>query len=186
MESVKSIEIIQSMMNESKKSLVRNSFFFILWGVLLVPAGIVEYYMAGTNYAWSVWPVVGILGGVISMFYGKRESDRVGVTTFGDRIYSYTWGAFGIALVFAIAFSIRMHYPPHTLILLMAGMATFITGGISSFKPFVFGGITLVFGAIICGFVLEPLHHSLVFSASIALGYLVPGFQLRKLENEQA
>lgn len=186
METAKSLEIIQNMMNESKKSLVRNSFFFLLWGVLLVPAGIAEYMLAGNSYSWAVWPVMGTLGGIISMIYGKRESNRVGVSTFSDRVSQFTWGSFGFALVFSIALSIRMHFPPHTLILMVAGMATFITGGICNFKPFIWGAIALEIGAVVCGFVVEPIYHSLVFSASIFVGYLVPGMQLRKIENEQA
>ncbi len=185
METTKSLQIIQSMMNESKKSLVRNSFFFILWAVLLVPSGIAEFLLAETSKSWMVWPVMGILGGIVSMVYGKRESERVGVSTFSDRVTAYTWGAFGFGLIFSIAISLRLHFPPHAMILVVAGMATFISGGISNFKPFVFGSVALVVGGILCGFVVEPLYHSLVFSASIFIGYLIPGIQLRKLENEQ-
>ena len=185
METAKSVEIIQNMMNESKKSLIRNSFFFILWALLLVPSGIVEYFLSETQKAWMVWPVMGIVGGIASMIYGKRESARVGVSTFSDRVTAYTWGAFGFGLIFSIALSLRLHFPPHAMILLISGMATFISGGISSFKPFVYGAITLAMGAILCGFIVEAIYHSLVFSASIFVGYLIPGIQLRKLENEQ-
>lgn len=185
MESEKSLAIIQSMMNESKKSLVRNSFFFIMWAALLVPSGIIEFFLAGSNMAPMVWPVMGIIGGVIATIYGKKESKRVGVSTFGDRVTSFTWGGFGFALIFSIAFSIKHNFPPHALILMAAGLATFINGGISNFKPFIVGAIALEIGAIVCGFVTEPIYHSLVFSASIFVGYLVPGIQLRKVENEQ-
>lgn len=186
MESQKSLEIIQNMMNESKRSLVKNSFFFIMWAAILVPSGIIEYTLAGTKMAYFVWPVMALIGGIISTIYSKKESKRVGVSTFSDRISGYTWGGFGFALFFSIAFSIKIQFPPHALILMVAGLAVFINGGISNFKPFIFGAIALEIGAMVCGFLVDPIYHSLVFSASIFVGYLVPGISLRKLENEQA
>ncbi len=186
METSKSIEIIENMMKESKRSLMRNSFFFILWAALLVPAGLMEFFLKETNFPGLVWPVVGIIGGIISTIYGRKESSRAGVGTFGDRITAYTWGAFGFALIWSIAFSVKSQYPPHAMILLLAGLATFINGGISNFKPFIYGAVILELGAIACGFFVEPVYHSLVFSLSILIGYLIPGIQLRKIENGQA
>ena len=186
METTKSLEIIESMLKESRKSLHRNSFYFILWGILLIPAAIYEYLMQGSDNYWIVWPIVGILGGIISAIYGKREDKKSGVSTSGDRITNYTWGAFGFGLVFVIAFSIYNGIPPQALILMLAGSATFISGGISKFRPFVWGGIILEAGAILCAFVLDPEIHSLVFAASILAGYVIPGFILRKEEHGQA
>ena len=140
MESSQSMEIIAKMIQESRKSLHRNSFYFILWGMLLIPAGIAEYFLMGTSNYWMIWPFIGVVGGVFSFIYGKKESKRRGVHTAGDRITSYTWGAFGATLVFVIIYSVSKQLTPHPLILITAGLATFISGGISQFKPFVWGG----------------------------------------------
>lgn len=183
MEATKSLEIIERMLSENKKSLHRNSFYFLLWGGLLIPAGVAEYLMHGKPYFFMIWPAVGILGGAISMIYGMKESKRTGVKTLGDRITEYTWGAFLFTMVFGIAYTVANGLTPHAFILIVAGMATFISGGISKFKPFVLGGITLALGAIICAFIVEPVYHSLVFSASILMGYVIPGLMLRKSEN---
>lgn len=183
MEPTKSLEIIERMLAETKKSLHRNSFYFLLWGILLIPAGIAEYLLYGTSNFWMVWPTVGILGGIASMIYGFKESKRVGASTAGDRITGYTWGSFMFVLVFSIIYAGSNGLPPHALILMGAAMATFISGGISKFKPFVYGGIILALGAIACAFFIEPVYHSLVFSASILLGYVIPGLLLRKSEN---
>lgn len=183
MEPTKSLEIIERMLVETKKSLHRNSFYFLLWGILLIPAGVAEFMLYGESNFWMVWPAVGMLGGIISMIYGFKESKRAGTTTAGDRITSYTWGAFMFVLVFSIVYAVSNRLPPHALILMGAAMATFISGGISKFRPFVLGGILLALGAIACGFFVQPEFHSLVFSASILLGYVIPGLLLRKSEN---
>jgi hypothetical protein len=186
MESAKSLEIIESMFNESRKSLTRHSFQFLLWGSLLVPAGIAEFLLRETNYFWIVWPIAGVTGGIIATIYAIREGKRVGVQTAGDRMMGFTWGGFGFTLFFAIAYSGVHQLPPHALILLTAGLATFISGGISKFSPFVWGGVTLGLGAMVAGFVVEPVYQSLVFSASLFLGYVIPGLMLRNVENGKA
>lgn len=186
METTKSIEIIERMLAESKKSLYNNSFYFLLWGVLLIPAGIAEFLLQGTPYFWVSWPIVGVLGGIISMIYGIRQGGKVGMPTAADRITMFTWGAFGFSLFFVLAFSAINKMLPHTLILLVAGSATFISGGISKFAPFILGGVVLGFGAIICAFVIDPMYHSIAFSLFIFLGYVIPGIILRKEEHGNA
>ena len=183
MDATKSLEIIESMLSETKKSLQKSSFFFLLWGGLLVPAGIAEYFLRDQPYFFAIWGVVGFLGGIISMIYGKKESKRVRTVTAGDRITGYTWGAFTFCLFFSIVFSVYNKMPPHALILMFTAMATFISGGISKFTPFIIGGIMLAIGAILCAFFIEAQYHSLVFSAGILVGYVWPGITLRKLEN---
>ena len=183
MKATQSLEIIEAMLQESKKSLHRNSFYFILWGLLMVPAGIAESLLIGTQHFWVIWPIMGGLGGIISFLYGRKEEKRSGSSTSGDRIISYTWGAFVFCLVFSIAFSLYLKVPPHALILMLAGMATFISGGISKFKPFVYGGIAMEIGAIACAFLVPSEFQGYVSAISLLMGYVVPGFMLKKVEN---
>ncbi|MBT8195168.1 MAG: hypothetical protein HKO56_05340 [Bacteroidia bacterium] len=186
METSKSIEIIESMYKESKRSLHRNSFYFILWGLLLVPAGIAEYLFIESEKAYMVWPIVGIVGGIVAGIYGFREGKRAGAQTVGDRIYNYTWGAFIALLILSLPLSFKYDFSPHILILMLAGYATFVSGGIAKFTPFILGGMALVAGSLLCAYVVELPYHGLVFAASILLGYVIPGFMLRNQENGQA
>ncbi len=186
METSQSIEIIENMIRESKKSLHRNSFYFILWGILLIPAGVAEYFFYGQTNYWIIWPVLGIGGGIVSAIYGIRDGKRSGVQTAGDRITSFTWGAFVFTMVIAIIYTVSNHLSPSPMVLLLAGSATFISGGISKFSPFIWGGIILEIGAILCAFVFGPEYHGLIFAVSILLGYVIPGFILRKKENDKA
>lgn len=183
METTKSIEIIESMMLESKKSLSNNSFYFIFWGALLIPAGIAEYFLFGTANFWMIWPIVGVGGGIVSFIYGIKDSKKADMFTAGDRITAFTWGGFGFTLILSIAFSVYHHLSPHALVLMLAGLATFISGGISKFNPFILGAVVLEIGAILCAFFIEPAFQGLVFAVSILFGYVIPGFILRKSEN---
>jgi len=184
MDTTKSIEIIEGMLQEGRKSLHRNSFYYILWGLLMAPAGIIEAYLHGSvQNSWIVWPIAGFVGGIISFIYGRKESQKSGANTAVDRITMFTWGAFGFSLLFVIAFSLYHGFAPHTLVLLIAASATFISGGVLKFKPFVYGGIAIAIGAIICGFFIDPSLQGYVFGLCLIAGYVIPGFTLRKSEN---
>jgi len=89
-------------------------------------------------------------------------------------------------LIFVLFYTVTKSLSPTPLILMLAGIATFISGGISKFNPFIFGGIMLEIGALLTAFVIAPEYHGLVFSASLFLGYLVPGIILRELEYDKA
>ena len=186
MDTLKSIQIIENMINETKKSIHRKSHYFILWGSLMALSGIVESIFINSKISWVVWPIAGILGGILSMIWDKKENKDIGLFTAVDRISNYTWGAFVFTLLFVIAFSIFNRLNPHALVLMVAGSATFISGGIMKFKPFIYGGIVLEIGALICAFLLPNALHGYCFSISIALGYIIPGIILRKTEYGQA
>lgn len=185
MEPNKSIEIFEHILKESQKSLHRNSFYFILWGGLMSLAALLGYFISN-QYQWMAWPALSIIGVVISSIYGNKESKRAGSKTTMDRIASYTWGAFAFTLVFAILFSIYNHISPYSLVLMLAGSATFISGGISRYIPLVIGGIALEAGAMLSAFLIEPAYHPIVFTLAILAGYIIPGMLLRKVEHEQA
>ncbi|MEX1002544.1 MAG: hypothetical protein WDZ35_10560 [Crocinitomicaceae bacterium] len=184
MELIESVKIIERMMQEGKKSLHNYSAYFIVWGLVMAPAGIVEYFMIDSPYSWVVWPIATFIGGIISAILGYLQGKKEQVFTAMDRVVAYTWGAFGFCLIFAIFYSLYLGKTPHTLVLMLAGGATFVSGGISKFKPFIWGGIALEVAAIACGFLVEAEFHGVVFAGGILLGYIIPGFLLRNIENE--
>lgn len=183
METTQSIEIIEKMFSESKKSLHNYSFYFITWATVLIPASIAEFIINDPANYWFIWPVAGILGGIACWVYSARQNKTQGVTTATDRIYNFTWGGFGFALVFAIIFSVYNRMSPHSLILMLAGLATFITGGIARFNPFIYGSLVMQLMAIGCAFFVPMEYHPILFSVGILFGYLIPAILLRKKEN---
>ena len=185
METSKSLERIESMFLESKKSLRKNSFFFILWGVLMAGSGLAEYFLFGNPYYWIVWPIVGALGGIVSSIQGARMDKNIGIRTAEDRIMAFTWGGFIFSLIICIVFAITQGIAPAPLVLILASYATFISGGISKFKPLYWGSLFLIVGGIVCGFILPVETHGLVFAISILFGYVYPGIKLMQSENAQ-
>lgn len=180
MEITDSVKIIEKMMAEGRKSINNYSPYFILWGSVMFLAAIAEYLMIGkTEFAWVVWPIAGTLGGICSGIVGSKQKSNSAL----DRIVGYTWVTFGVCLVFSIFYSLHIQTTPHTMILLLAGGATFISGGISGFKVLFLGGFILLVTAFLSGFIVAGELVSLVFAAGMLFGYLVPGIALKRSEN---
>ncbi|MFT4601521.1 MAG: hypothetical protein ACI857_001702 [Arenicella sp.] len=183
MEITESVKVIEKMMAEGRKSINNYSPYFILWGAVMFTAAITEYFLVGqTDMPWIVWPIAGGAGGILSAIIGSKQKSNSAL----DRIVGYTWLTFGICLLFSIFYSLHIQTTPHTIILLLAGGSTFISGGISGYKILFAAGFMLFLAAFISGFVIPSELVSLVFASGMLVGYLVPGIILNKRENDEA
>jgi len=185
MKPEQSLEIIQSMMAEAKHSFHKISPYFLIWGVLLSISGIAEHiivYQLEKKEGFLVWMIMGVLGGILSMFYSKKDSKNQQVKNYYDTLYGYLWGAMGITLFLTIVLTVINKQNPTPFILLLTGIPTFVSGGIIKFKPLILGGIVFWIAGIIA-FNIPNMYTGLLFSTAIILGYLVPGYILYNQEN---
>ncbi len=179
-----SLKLIESMIGQAKRSFQRMSFYFLLWGGLLMLATLTEYFMnrSGLPNGWLGWPILGALGGIISGMHGAREGRKAGVSTFTDTVFMWLWSAFMITLVIVIVSSVAMDSRPGPWASMLTGMPTFITGGILRFRPLMFGGVLFwVFGLLML--FVWPEHSELLFGLALLCGYIVPGFLLKRQED---
>lgn len=186
MEAQNSLAIIEGMLGEARKSLHRISPYFLIWGVILALAGMGEsilVFQLGIKQGYFVWMVLPVIGGVVSTIYSRKEAKRQQTKSHYDTVYMYLWGAFGTSMMLVLVMCSLIKVAPTPFIMVLTGMATLITGGIIKFKPFVFGGI--IFWALaIVALLVDKSFTGYVFSLSVVLGYLIPGFYLFK--NEKA
>lgn len=185
METMKSLKIIEEMMKESQKSLHQYSVYFIIWGAVMGIAGLAEFFLIDLiNTPWIVWPIAGGVGGAILAFQQRKKTSQL--ETPIDRVMKYVWISFGLCLLFVIIYSISYQMAPHSLILLLAANATFISGAITKNKALLIGGIILLITALISGFFVHDKWISLVYTIGMFGGYLLPGLYVKKSENEKA
>lgn len=181
------LELINEMISVAKRSFVKMSYYFLLWGWLLFAAGLTEYLLRTqlgyAHIAWIGWPIVGVLGGILAAVRGNKESKSAGATTYMNRVFTYLWGGFVVTLVLYIVASVMHHTNPGPGIIILTGLPTFVSGGIMRFKPLLIGGCTFwVLG--IAAHVLPAEWSSLLFCLALVLGYLVPGYLLQKAERD--
>jgi len=179
------LELINEMIAVAKRSFVRMSYYFLLWGWLLLAAGLTEYAMRNlldmAHLAWIGWPVVGVLGGVMAGLHGSRQGKAAGVYTYMDRVYMYLWGAFVLTLVLYIVASLFIRNNPGPGIIILTGLPTFVSGGVMRFRPLLVGGV-LFWLLGLAAHLVPGEFSSLLFCAAIVVGYLVPGYLLKKAE----
>lgn len=180
-----SLKLIETMIGQAKQSFQRNSFYFMLWGVLLIAAMAVNYLMAANgdprgSYAWGV---VGIIGGIASVVHGAREGKKQQVSSFMDRVMLWLWMGF-VATLFISLFggATAGHGVPVGSIIVLTGLPTFVTGQLLRFRPLIFGGILFwVLGAV--AFFVDVQATALLYIIAMVFGYLVPGYLLKRQED---
>lgn len=178
-----SLELIREMIGRSRKSFEQNSFYFLLWGSLMFVAGLTEYFLIKSSFShfWIGWPSLGVLGGIITAAYSMRRDQQSQGASFTDSVMGYAWLAYGISLLCIIFAAMAVNENPSTFVLLLTGLPTFFTGFILRHTPLKIGGMIFWLAGIITLFASAE-QTSLIFSAAILLGYLIPGYTLLKSE----
>ncbi len=176
-----SLEIISNMINTAKNKLADDGFLLIFWGWLVFAAALTHYItiMAGIPYGHWVWPILMPLGGVVAVIYGYRQKKQETVRTYMDHYLGYSWGAFIIALFITLAFmSVHGIKNTYFTLMLLYGIATFISGGLLNFRPLVIGSLFSFAGAIVSVFIGEA-EQMLCLAIALLCSYIIPGHLLR-------
>lgn len=184
-----SFRLINEMIADAKHSYEKNSFYFLLWGWLLFFTGIAVYIIHGyrPDMAGIPWFAQGIIGGIISMVYsivqGIKVKENILVKSPVNKTIIAIWLGFGITLFSILFASGVLKVNPNALVLMLTAFPTYLCGRVLRFKPLVFGGICFWVLGIACLFVPYP-YDALVFSIAILIGYLAPGYLLRRQEKK--
>lgn len=178
-----SLRIADEMIGVSRKGFLKQSFYFLLWGWLLILAGVSVFVLQQIDFAYPyiVWPLVGVIGGIVAGVHGKRASQNLPAATVADMSIGAVWMGFGISLFLFIVALVMNGVSPDSIIILLTGLPTFATGMILKFRPLVLGGVLFwIIG--FASFFIPAEFSSLAFSVAILLGYLLPGFALKSAE----
>jgi len=183
-----SLALINNMINKAKNKLADDGFFFIFWGWLVTVCALFHYATFKMGYEWGYWAwAIGMpAGGIISAFYGHKQGKEKKVKTHIDIYLSYLWGGFIIGMLLALGF-MYWHGIKHTYFFLMIlyGIATFVSGGILNFKPLIIGSIFSFVCAGISVF-LSEVDQLLIIAIALIFSYIIPGHLLRsKFKSQQ-
>lgn len=180
-----SLKLIEDMIVQAKRSFHRMSYYFLLWGVLLILAmasQLIAGYAGWNDHGYAMG-IAGILGGVLSTMHGKREGKREVASNPMDRVLVWLWSAFIITMLITIVgYGVAGGGTPGGSIMILTGLPTFVTGQMIRFKPLIFGGILFwVLGAV-C-FYVEPVVMAALYIIAMLFGYIVPGYLLKRQED---
>ena len=178
-----SLEIISNAIAQAKKNVVRGgSFQIIWWGWIIAIANLGQYTLTKMEYAapYVVWILV-IPAIIVSVIHGYKMSKSSRVTTHLDSIYGQIWLAAFIVIMIVVIFMTKLNFHHSPVILGIAGIGMYTTGVLLRFKPVIYGAIVLWIASII-GFNISITDQYLLAGIAIILGYLVPGYMLKRAE----
>lgn len=177
-----SLELITSMIRQTQGNASGSSFYFLLWGWVITLCNFGMYFMlrfTQFEYPYLVWTLA-IPAWIITMFYGNKQDESRGSTTHLDKITMWLWIGLGITIMPSWIFGAQINWLVNAAILMPVGLATFVSGVIIRFKPLLFGGITFWIAGTLC-YIVSPVDQYLVGGIAMIFGYLVPGYMLKKL-----
>jgi hypothetical protein len=176
-----SLKIIEEMVNKAKNNYSDNSFYFIFWGWLAFIAAISQYFLIpiiGGQKSSMVWLLMP-LGGVVSMFYGMKQSKKQKVVSHIESMIGFIWLGMGLGFVVLMT---GMTQPNAAnllpMFILLYAIGTFITGGVLKFKPLIVGG-SLCFVICLLAFHSPISSQLLLLALAVLVSYLIPGYMLK-------
>jgi len=197
-----SLELISKMIEQARHNLQKgsgNSMIFI--GLLVAVTAILNVILAlvfaqkgiNLNLACLVWLLM-IPGVYINYCINKRLISQQLVRTHIDAIVGSTWKGYAYAcfVFLAVVFGIGMwqklyhvFYLINPVILILVGLAEFVTAKVCRFKPYQYGAIIMWTGALACVFAISfqesIIIQFFILAVCMIAGFVIPGYQLNKL-----
>lgn len=174
-----SLELISSMIREAKGRVQANSFYYLLWGwvILLANLGMFTLDRMDFERPYLVW-LITIPAWIISIVWGFRQRKSARTSTHFGRVSTALWISLGVVIFTLVVFGREINYQLGPIILVISAIPTLTSGVILKFRPLVVGGMLFWIAGIV-SFLLPREFQPLVGALAIACCYLVPGYMLK-------
>jgi len=184
-----SLRIIQEMIEKSKTNLGESSYFYLLWGWLVLISSLSHFILLMVSFKqpYIIWPIAMTLGAVLSIIKSKKLKNKSKAKTYIENSIIHLWIGFSISMFVILLSAVygKLDWvTSNSLIIVLYGFGTYVSGGILNFKPLKIGGIAswvLAFASMF----LPGQYTLLAIALSIVVAYLWPGYLLRSKEKVQ-
>ena len=180
--AAQSLELITSMIQDSRKRLAQNSGTpFLVWGYITVAVSVFEYFVVANGWSWMwswMWFAIPLLCGPIMMLVIRKQEN--GAKNLIDRTISAMWSVLGISTLFLYLLAVAYGVSLFSLIVLGMSIGT-LTSGIVLRENATkcCGAFAMLASAIFplmhifkCG---EPATQILIFAAIFVVMMIIPG-----------
>lgn len=180
-----SIKTIEEALQQAKAEKTGASFYYLLWGLILVIHYLLRYVeiklpetrsVLLETLIWGVFPV----GGLLSYLKSKKDERAEKVLSLYEKVYLFAF--IGFALAYGVMFFASAITEPAlqvTLCSLLLGMTVFIVGGITRHTISVIGGILAIICAGISLNVSLDIKYLLAALSSLT-SCVIPGLLMKK------
>ncbi|HTS43414.1 MAG TPA: hypothetical protein VMH01_03385 [Puia sp.] len=176
-----SLQLIQSMIDKTKNSVADNSFYFLLWGWLVLAACIIQFVLKViVQSPWHplAWTLM-IVGIIASALHGMNENKSRKVKTYIGELLDYLWLSIFLSFLLLGFIFARLGWQNcYSFYMVMYAIGSFVTGRALKFSPLVWGAIGSWFLAIVSTFTSYDIN-ILLSGLAIILSYIIPGYLLK-------
>lgn len=177
-----SLQLINAMINKAKNNYSESGTLYLVWGFTIFICSIAQFIALkffDYQQAYYIWFVTwGVF--IYQVIFLKRKKKTVKVRTYTDEVLGYVWICFVICLfvMLIILLQSKSYTLINTVILVVYGIPTFLSGAILKIQSLTIGGICCWVLAEISLFI--PLqYHILLISAAVLIAWIIPGIILR-------
>lgn len=166
MTAQESLGLISEMLNNNRKSILRNSAkYFTMWGILTAITSLIVYYLwhLTGNPVWNLlWFVLPIVGYFIAWVFSKK--DKALPQNVISKLLGSVWLVFGVfmAVLCVVMAFIAPNYIA-LLVILLLGFADCISGVLLKNWPVIIGGFIFGVGGVISLFLIKGDAGELIF-----------------------
>jgi len=174
-----SLELISQMITNSRQKLEDgNGMPFLIWGYTTFFVSLIVFFLINStndyhyHFIWFLIPVIGSIG----MFVSKRsEAKHSGhARNFIDRFIGNIWTVIGIAAFIITIGAFFVRIPILSLVLLLMGIGTALTGLIIKFKPVIISGF-IGMASCVVPFIVNGNEQIIVFGIIYLIMMVFPG-----------
>lgn len=178
-----SLQLIDSMISQAKNRVTENGFLYLLWGWVIFVCAVFHFAAVKLSLfkkpelVWMItWGVV-----IFQIIYLAKIKRNEKVKTYSDGIMDAIWICFGICMFVLVIvlgrFNLWIYI--NSLVLLLYGIPTFLSGFVMRFTPLKLGGICCWLLAIASTFI-APVYYLLMIALAVMIAWIIPGYLLRK------
>ncbi len=185
---LKSLAIIQLMIDKSNQQLVDRSKYFFMWGFAVFCCALIQYFILKsylvTKYSEIVWLLMLVLA-VIHIIMNFSDKKKTKVLSYDTNAIGFLWLALGIIFVVLTIVASKNKIEMLPFLILFYGIGNFVSRTILQFKPSIYGGISCFILSILVTYVNGP-ETLVILALSVLLAYIIPAFILKKeFKNQQ-
>ena len=172
------LDLINEMISKAKKSYTTKGIASMVWGSLITFCGLVNWVEIHFNKSFGdVW-LLTLIALLPQIYFSVKEKRNKNFIGHNEITTNYIWIAFTISMfITSFYFSHFNMGNATTLIMMLFGIPTFIIGGMSKFKPMIFGGIFCWTASVVSIFTAIEVD-VLLMAACGLFAWLIPGIIL--------
>ncbi|MEB2774868.1 hypothetical protein SYJ56_06090 [Algoriphagus sp. D3-2-R+10] len=184
--SKESLAIITDMIAKAKKEAAGDgSFHLLLWGWVISICSLGFYALEKANYEHPYYIWVLVLPAIFfGFFWSYNKKSTAKIRTHLDQVLNQVWLAVFIGIIIILGFMPVLGFNHNPVILILAAIGMFATGSLIRVSMVKFGALVLAISSIIA-FQVPVSDQYLVAGIAMVLGYLVPGYYLKKTYRER-